>query len=167
VASGGAAALNCNSAANATVRRVLSRLNPAGAGPIVVGLGTYFGPNMQWNAGGNQRYNGLLFSLERRVSQGVSLGANWTWSHCLGQLLGYNTKADQTITDPNNIKEVGNCDADHRHLVNIATVGETPRFLESHCEPGGIRLEVIRHLQIHFRNPSDDLGRATQPGGPE
>jgi hypothetical protein len=128
VASGCAAALNCNFAANATVRRVLNRLNPAGAGPIVGGLATYFGPAMQRNAGGNQHYNGLQFSLERRLSQGVSLGANWAWSHCLGQLLGYNTKADQTITDPNNIKEVGNCDADRRHLVNIMAVAETPRF---------------------------------------
>jgi Carboxypeptidase regulatory-like domain len=121
-------ALNCNAAANATVRRVLNRLNPAGAGPIVAGLGTYFGPTMQWNAGGNQHYHGLLLSLQRRLSQGVALGANWTWSHCIGQLLGYNTKADQTITDPNNINEVGNCDADRRHIVNITAVVDTPRF---------------------------------------
>lgn len=127
---GGCAAtsLNSNSAANATVRRVLNRLNPTGTGPMVAGLGTYFGAIMQWNVGGNQHYNGLLFSLERRLSPGVSLGANWTWSHSIGQRLGDDTKADQTITDPNNIKEVGNCDADRRDLVNIPAVAETPRF---------------------------------------
>jgi hypothetical protein len=123
-----ATALDCNAAANTTVRRVLNRLNPAGAGPVVAGLGTYFGPTMQWNAGGNQHYNGLLLSLQRRLSRGVSLGANWTYSHCIGQLLGFNTKADQTITDPNNIFEVGNCDADRRHIVNITAVAEMPHF---------------------------------------
>jgi hypothetical protein len=121
-------ALDCNSASNATVRRVLNRLNPTGAGPIVAGLGTYFGPTMQWNAGGNQHYNGLLLSLQRRVGHGVSLGANYTWSRCIGQLLGFNTKADQTITDPNHINQVGNCDADRRHIVNITAVAQTPTF---------------------------------------
>ncbi len=123
-----ATALNCNAAANATVRRVLNQLNPAGAGPITAGLGTYFGPTMQWNAGGNQHYNGLLLSVQRRLSNNVSLAANWTWSHCIGQLLGFNTKADQTITDPNYINEVGNCDSDRRHIVNLTAVAQMPRF---------------------------------------
>jgi hypothetical protein len=117
-----------NCATNATYRRVLNRLNPAGAGPVVAGLGTYFGPTMQWNAGGNQHYNGLLLSAQRRLSRGVSLAANWTWSHCVGQLLGFNTKADQTITDPHNIFEVGNCDSDRRHIVNITAVAEMPKL---------------------------------------
>lgn len=124
-----ATALNCNSAANETVRRVLNMLNPAGAGPIVPGVNqTYFGPTMQWNAGGNQHYNGLLLSMNRRLTSGISAGANWTWSHCIGQLLGYNTKGDQTITDPNNINEVGNCDSDRRHIINLTAVAEMPRF---------------------------------------
>ncbi len=130
VASGCAAtALTCNSAANSTVRRVLNQLNPAGACPIVPGVNsTYFGPTMHWNAGGNQHYDGLLLSVQRRMSRNVSLAANWTWSHCIGQLLGFNTKADQTITDPNNINEVGNCDSDRRNIVNLTAVAQTPKF---------------------------------------
>ena len=124
-----ATALNCNAAANATVRRVLNQLNPAGAGPIVPGVNsTYFGPTMHWNAGGNQHYDGLLLAVQRRLSRNVSLAANWTWSHCIGQLLGFNTKADQTITDPNNINEVGNCDSDRRNIVNLTAVAQMPGF---------------------------------------
>ena len=47
--------------ANETARRSLNLLNPAGAGPIAPGVNkTYFGPTMQWNAGGNQHYDALL-----------------------------------------------------------------------------------------------------------
>ncbi len=124
-----ATALNCNALANETARRVLNLLNPAGAGPIAPGVNqTYFGPTMQWNAGGNQHYDALLLSLQRRLSQHVSMAANWTWSHCIGQLLGYNTKGDQTITNPNVINEVGNCDTDRRNIVNLTAVAEMPRF---------------------------------------
>ena len=123
-----ATSLTVNCATNATARRVLNQLNPAGAGPVVAGLGTYFGPTMQWNAGGNQHYDGLVLSVQRRLSRGVSVAANWTLSHCIGQLLGFNTKADQTIVDPNNINEVGNCDSDRRNILNLTAVAEVPKL---------------------------------------
>jgi len=111
--------VNCLS--NADSRRLLAVLNPAGAK-------NYFGPTMQWNAGGNQHYNAMLLSLQRRLSQGVSLGANWTWSHCIGQELGYNTKPEQTATDPIHYNQVGNCDSDRRQIVNLTAVVEAPKF---------------------------------------
>jgi hypothetical protein len=124
-----ATALNCNAAANETARKVLNLLNPVGAGPIAPGVNnTYFGPTMQWNAGGNQHYDALLIALQRRLASNVAINANWTWSHCIGQLLGYNTKGDQTITNPNEINEVGNCDTDRRNIFNITAVAQMPRF---------------------------------------
>ena len=83
---------------------------------------------MQWNAGGNQHYEGRRLSLQKRLAKGASFCRNWTWSHCIGQLLGYNTKADQTITDPNNINETGIRHSDRRHIVNLTAVAEVPRF---------------------------------------
>ncbi len=83
---------------------------------------------MQWNAGGNQHYDALLIALQRRLASNVAINANWTWSHCIGQLLGYNTKGDQTITNPNEINEVGNCDTDRRNIFNITAVAQMPRF---------------------------------------
>jgi hypothetical protein len=82
----------------------------------------------KWNAGGNQSYNAMLFSVQRRLTRGLAVSGNWTWSHCIGQLLGFATKADQTITDPNRIDLPGNCDADRRHIVNLTAVYETPKF---------------------------------------
>jgi hypothetical protein len=107
--------------ANADARRRLAQLNPAGAG-------NFFGPTMEWNAGGNQHYNAMLLSLQRRLSRGVSMGANWTLSHCIGQELGYNTKPEQTVTDPIHFNQAGNCDSDRRNIVNLTAVAETPKF---------------------------------------
>jgi len=107
-------------AANAQARRVLSTANPA--------LGGFFGPVMEWNAGGNQHYNGLLLSVQRRLSNNISMSANWTLSHCIGQALGYNTKPEQTAFDPIHYNHVGNCDSDRRHIFNLTVVGQTPRF---------------------------------------
>ena len=114
------------SAANSDARRLLGILNPTGAGGT--GPTGFFGPTMQWNAGGDQHYNALLLSVQRRFSRNVSMNANWTHSHCIGQLLGYNTKADQTILDPTNINEKGNCDSDRPNVVNLTAVIETPKF---------------------------------------
>ncbi len=106
---------------NADGRRRLAQLNPAGAA-------NFFGPTMEWNAGGNQHYNGAVFSVERRLSRGVSMNANWTWSHCIGQELGYNTKPEQTVTDPIHYNQVGSCDSDRRNIVNLTAVAQTPKF---------------------------------------
>jgi hypothetical protein len=107
--------------ANGDARRVLAVLNPSGAG-------NFFGPTMAWNAGGNQHYHAAIFSVQRRLSQGVAVSANWTWSHCIGQELGYNTKPEQTVTDPIHFNQVGNCDSDRRDIINLTAVAQTPKF---------------------------------------
>ena len=78
--------------------------------------------------GGNQNYNGAIFSVQRRLSRGVSMNANWTWSHCIGQESGYNTKPEQTVTDPIHYNQVGNCDSDRRNIVNLTAVAQSPKF---------------------------------------
>ncbi len=122
VASGCAAtALTCSSTANTQVRRVLSLLNPS--------QGQYVGYMDQWQPAGTQIYHGLLTSVQKRFSRGVSASGNWTWSHCIGVFQGYDSKADQTSTMYGNLNfDRGNCDADRRHIVNVTVVGVTPKF---------------------------------------
>ncbi len=116
-----ATATNCNATANTDARRVLSLLNPA--------EGQYVGNMDQWDPSGTQRYNGMALSLEHRPSRGMSMNANWTWSHCTGYFQGFNTKTDQTVTVPNNpLFDKGNCDTDRRHIVNLSAVALMPRF---------------------------------------
>jgi len=116
-----ATSLTCSSTANTAIRRVLSLLNPS--------QGQYVGFLDQWEPAGTQIYNGLLTSVQKRFSHGVSVNGNWTWSHCIGEFQGYDSKADQTSTVPNNLNfDRGNCDADRRHIVNITVVDVTPKY---------------------------------------
>ena len=60
------------------------------------------------------------------------MSANWTWSHCIGLFQGTRSKADVTVTVPNDpYFDVGNCDSDRRHLVNLTAVAQTPQFANS------------------------------------
>jgi Carboxypeptidase regulatory-like domain len=117
-------ATNCTSsgrASNLQARRVLSLLNP--------NAGVYVGNMDAWDASGYQNYQGGLFSVQKRFSQGVSMTANWTWSHCIGVFQGFNSKPEETVTVPNNPTfDRGNCDSDRRNIVNITAVALTPQF---------------------------------------
>ena len=114
-------ATNCNALANVQTRRVLSLLNPA-AGRFVGNMDT-------WYPYGTQTYNGLLSSIQKHWSRNLSMSANWTWSHCLGYFQGFNSKPEETATDPYNpLLDRGNCDSDRRHIVNLTMVAQAPNF---------------------------------------
>jgi len=116
-----ATAINCNATANTDARRVLSLLSP--------NEGQYVGNMDRWDPSGTQRYAGMTLSLEHKASHGMSMNANWTWSHCTGYFQGFNTKSDQTITVPNNpLFDRGDCDTDRRHMVNVSAVAQVPRL---------------------------------------
>jgi hypothetical protein len=70
-----------------------------------------------------------LSSLQKRFSRGVSMSANWTWSHCIGYFQGFNSKPDQTATNPYNpLGDRGDCDSDRRHIVNLTAVALAPKY---------------------------------------
>ena len=108
---------------NENARRALVLLNPAAnAGPLFSGgLITSF-------AQGNAAYNGLLLSLQHRLSHGFSVSTNFTWSHCLDD-----GEVGQDITNafqnPNDRKaDWGNCATNESRIYNLSTVAETPRL---------------------------------------
>jgi len=83
----------------------------------------------RWDPSGTQRYAGMTLNLERKARRGMSMNANWTWSHCTGYFQGFNTKTDQTVTVPDNpLFDRGDCDTDRRHVVNVSAVAQLPRF---------------------------------------
>ena len=71
----GVAYATCSATANLNQRRRLSLENPA--------TGQFFGSINRVDAGATASYNGLVLSLERRAVRGITLGANYTWSHCI------------------------------------------------------------------------------------
>jgi hypothetical protein len=116
----------CSSVSNTTQRRQLNLANPA--------QGKYFGSIVTENATGTMSYNGLFLTAQRRVSRGLTVQANYTWSHCI------NTGTQQLISVPviAGIHPVlsraglrGNCsilEPDRRHNFNLSTVYAMPEY---------------------------------------
>jgi carboxypeptidase family protein len=114
----------CSSTANINQRRRLTLERPAD-GQLIGALSVV-------DDGGTQSYNGLLLNVQRRAARGITVGTNYTLSHCIGDyadLTSQGPDANETYTIPGNRDaDRGNCNADRRHLLNVTAVAETPRF---------------------------------------
>ena len=114
----------CNSTTNTNQRRILSVLNPA--------QGRFYGSIALADSTGTGSYHGLLVSAQRRLSRGVTASANYTWSHCISDLVTATSTSftGNAILDPNNRRfDRGNCNTsgtDRRHLFNLTVIAQTP-----------------------------------------
>jgi hypothetical protein len=75
----------------------------------------------------------MQLSVERRASRGVTVSANYTLSHCIGDYAtlyaGMGMWASDTYADPyNRALDRGNCDTDRRHIFNLTSLIQTPQF---------------------------------------
>jgi hypothetical protein len=126
---------SCNSLNNTNQRRLAYLANPAAAATL--------GPVDMLESGGSSSYNGLLLTTQKRLSRGISFNANYTWSHCIGDLPigagpGGLAAGGGTFIDPNDRRrDRGNCSTttvdgsqatDRRHVFNFTTVLEAPKF---------------------------------------
>jgi len=127
---------NCSAATTLDLRRELSQLNPD--------VGQYYG-YLDWvSDAGWQNYNGLLLSVTRRLSRGISATGNYTVSSCEGLISQGNAPLNvatgymipvSLINPPSDADaqkafnaEKGRCDAWRKHIYNITASAETPRF---------------------------------------
>ena len=90
--------------------------------------------------GATSSYNGMILAVQKRLSKGLLMNANYTWSHCIGDLsIGDSTgNAGQGLTIANNRRyDRSNCQSneiggtfssDRRHIFNLTAVYLTPRF---------------------------------------
>jgi hypothetical protein len=100
----------------------------------------YFGFMEQLDSGGTGSYHGLVLAVTKRLSKGLLLNANYTWSHCIsdlsigdstgnagaGLLIAGNRRYDRSNCQSNEIG--GTFSSDRRHLFNSTIVYEVPRF---------------------------------------
>jgi hypothetical protein len=122
----GAPASTCSTTGNTNQRRLYSLGSAA--------TSQYFGSIAEVDPGSTASYNGLLLSLQRRAARGVTVTANYTWSHCISDPSV--TDALTTITgyqaDPQNRRyDRGNCNraaADLRQVFSSTAVIDTPQF---------------------------------------
>ena len=118
----GAAGTNCSTTGNQAGRFLLTQLNPAqgnqyqggGGGSVLVG------------DEGTANYNGLVSSIQHRLSNTFSLLGNWTWSKCLNI---YDAQGDYAGTATENIYNIGMdygpCGSDYRHIENVTLVAKS------------------------------------------
>ena len=111
----------CSTLSNTQPRRLLTQLNPT--------QGPYYGQLEYLDDGGTASYNALIVSAEHRLSSHFSMLANYTYSHCIGDLV--TTELSGPIyTDPSNRRfDRGNCTAvDVRHNFNLSAILQAPHF---------------------------------------
>jgi hypothetical protein len=114
---------SCTQSVNS--RRLLNVLRPSD--------GQFYGFVDAYDSGGTQSYHGMLLSIQRRLSKGVSFNANYTWSHCLTTDRfghgGGTANVANTFLNLNDINyDKGPCDWDRRHIFNLSGVAQMPRF---------------------------------------
>jgi len=114
----------CSQAGNTNARRRLAQQYPNIGGTTMAFLDRYEGQ-------GTQSYEGLLLSAQRRASNGVTVGANYTWSHCYGNAASLDSGGTPGTTYLNPYDrsfDRGNCSTDRRHIFNMTAVAEMPKF---------------------------------------
>ena len=170
-----------STAGNVNARRVLNRLNPVD--------GSYYGSISQLDDGGNLSYNGLLLSLQRRFAKGLTAQANYTWSHCIGDLANpeLGVAGSLFMIPGNRGADRSNCAiGDRRHIFNLSAVYQTPklsggswRLLVNDWQISGIvRLQTGPYFgittgqdialtgQTAYERPNQILGDPYTPGKP-
>jgi hypothetical protein len=113
----------CTTTASLNYRRKLTMQN--------FDEGKYLGALDEHTALGEQNYKGLLLSIQRRLTDGVSLNANYTISKCRGHATqgGGVPNINSGYVNPDNIDyDYGACAQDRRHIVNVTASVLVPEF---------------------------------------
>jgi hypothetical protein len=113
----------CTEQGNVDFRRKLTMLN--------FETGKYLGALDEHTALGEQKYNGLLLSVQRRSANGMNISGNYTISKCEGHPSagGTTPNVNSGYVNPDDIDyDYGACGADRRHVVNITAGFRTPDF---------------------------------------
>ena len=129
----------CRMVGNKLSRCVTAGFAVPGAYPI-----NFFQPNPYLNAltyqdsNGDNNYNGLQIDVKQRYSYGLNLGANYVWSHAMGNMLNETDQAAgytwYTLRDAR--LNYGPSPFDRRHVFNAYWTYDLPfgkgrRFLSS------------------------------------
>jgi hypothetical protein len=111
----------CSSTGNTNQRRLLYLANP--------NQGQYFANITELGDEATANYNGLLLSVQSRRRKGFTVQGNYTFSHCISDIFiaGGNQTTSGDYPGRRRYDRTG-CPGDTRHLFNMSTVYETPKF---------------------------------------
>ena len=130
----------CSSTANLAARRKLSLQNPT--------EGQYYSYLVNVDDGGTRNFNGMLLTLQRRRSNGMTVLANYTLSHCIEDGTTSIFQVNGRQTPERRRANRGDCATDRRHNFNLSSVYETPQFSNSALRVlgGGWQVSAIVRL---------------------
>src|SRR5665213_3641981 len=126
---------------NQLIRAALTEANPA--------QGNYYNdahngnPSLTEvnNASGN--YNGVVVTVQHRLSSTFNLETNYTWSKCLNDADPQGDISGNSYSNPNNPhQDYGRCGSDIRHNFNVQLV------LKSHFAVKGVRGYLINNWEF-------------------
>jgi hypothetical protein len=129
--------------------------------------GKYLGAVDEHTALGEQTYNGLLLSVERRSANGVRVSANYTLSKCEGHPTqgGSTPNVNSGYVNPYDIDyDYGACTSDRRHLVNLTAGFRTPEFDNRALRAIASNWRVNGIYQVRSGSPMN-VGVGTDPAG--
>ena len=154
--------LQANCTSNENQRRLLELTNPS--------AGNVYGSLTSLDSSGTQHYDGLLLNARWRLDDNVNLGANWTWSHCIGLPVTTLSNLEATYLNTpyqnngpvNRHLDMGPCEVgsiDIRHIVNVTLVVNTPRFQNNWARRLGTGWTLSTIYTVHTGVPFDaELG---------
>ena len=126
----------CSTLGNTASRLALTIANPI-AGPYYSGSSTFVA------TGANASYNGLITTIQHRVSSSFVFMANYTWSHCIDIADNVGDTEAVTVQNPANIKgDRASCGFDFRHVFNSSLVAS------SHFALHGLLGQTVNHWEI-------------------
>jgi len=118
----GADGTPCSTTKNQNSRFALTIANPA-QGNQIQGGGA--GSNIVGDTA-TANYNGLVATLQHRLSATFNLLANWTWSKCLNIQDASGDYAGTNIENPNDpALDYGPCGSDYRNIENVSVVAKS------------------------------------------
>jgi hypothetical protein len=115
----------CSTTANQNMRRLLYMQNPL--------QGQYYGGVALALDSGTQSYEGMYLVVQKALSHGVTFNANYTLSHCIGDVYDQQPGLGGGSTPPYNRRAYrGNCAGiDQRQQFVLNLVATVPRFNET------------------------------------
>jgi hypothetical protein len=111
----------CSTTANQNNRRITSLLNPV--------QGQYYAAVGNVDDGGTAEYEGFFLTAQKRLSRGLTVQSNYTWSHCISD--PYNQSPSSTdVAIPGARRQWrSNClGIDLRQQFTLNLVATTPKF---------------------------------------
>ena len=113
----------CSTTANTNQRRILNTTN--------ANAHNKFGDLELVSSNGNASYNSLRVAVNRRLAQGYTILANYTYSHCISDLESLGDPYEPEYEMPFDMEaDRASCDYDVRNLINASIVAQSPKIKE-------------------------------------